>query len=145
MANVMCAVAAETPEGAPKNPPTIARSVGPGNGQVRQASAHRVSSTHLEDALASLIRLAVREELQPLVAALSDLRAQTVDRALLPLPEAANQLGISIRTLRRRIRDGSVPAVRLGSAVRIDMRALRASSSSDVEQRSRNLLDPLAC
>ncbi len=39
-------------------------------------------------------------------------------------PEAAERLGISLRTVRRRIADGSLPSVRLGRAVRVPVAAL---------------------
>jgi len=38
--------------------------------------------------------------------------------------EAAERLGISLRTVRRRIADGSLPSVRIGHAVRIPVTAL---------------------
>lgn len=38
--------------------------------------------------------------------------------------EAASRLGISLRTVRRRIADGSLPSVRIGHAVRIPAAAL---------------------
>ncbi len=38
--------------------------------------------------------------------------------------EAASRLGISLRTVRRRIADGSLPSVRIGRAVRIPVAAL---------------------
>lgn len=38
--------------------------------------------------------------------------------------EAASRLGISLRTVRRRIADGSLPSVRIGRAVRIPAAAL---------------------
>jgi excisionase family DNA binding protein len=40
--------------------------------------------------------------------------------------EAAERLGISLRTVRRRIADGTLPAVRIGAAVRIPASALEA-------------------
>jgi excisionase family DNA binding protein len=40
--------------------------------------------------------------------------------------EAGERLGISLRTVRRRIADGTLPAVRIGGAVRIPASALEA-------------------
>ena len=43
--------------------------------------------------------------------------------------EAAERLGISLRTIRRRIADGSLPSVRIGRAVRIPVTALDLPSA----------------
>jgi excisionase family DNA binding protein len=45
---------------------------------------------------------------------------------LLPLPEAATRLGVSVITLRRRIADGTISAVRIGPS---DRHPLRISES----------------
>ena len=46
------------------------------------------------------------------------------DAAYLTAAEAADRLGISLRTVRRRIADGSLASVRIGGAVRIPVSAL---------------------
>jgi excisionase family DNA binding protein len=46
------------------------------------------------------------------------------DSGYLTAAEAAARLGISLRTARRRIADGSLPSVRIGRAVRIPATAL---------------------
>ncbi len=46
------------------------------------------------------------------------------DADYLTAKEAASRLGISLRTARRRIADGSLPSVRIGRAVRIPAEAL---------------------
>ena len=46
------------------------------------------------------------------------------DAAFLTAAEAADRLGISQRTVRRRIADGSLASVRIGGAVRIPVSAL---------------------
>ncbi len=51
---------------------------------------------------------------------------------LVPPTEAARVLGISISTLRRRIRTGDVPVVRIGRSVRVDLGALRPADSAEV-------------
>lgn len=51
------------------------------------------------------------------------------DPGYLTAGEVAERLGISLRTVRRRIADGSLPAVRIGRAVRIPIDALKAPSS----------------
>lgn len=44
--------------------------------------------------------------------------------------EAADRLGVSLRTVRRRIADGSLPSVKLGGSVRIPEAALNLSTVS---------------
>jgi excisionase family DNA binding protein len=46
------------------------------------------------------------------------------DTTYLTAAEAAVRLGISLRTVRRRIADGSLPSVKLGGAVRVPASAL---------------------
>ncbi|RGE19253.1 helix-turn-helix domain-containing protein [Leucobacter sp. wl10] len=43
---------------------------------------------------------------------------------LVSLAEAAEQFGISVRTLRRRISDGTVRGYRVGRLIRVDMNDL---------------------
>ncbi len=46
------------------------------------------------------------------------------DTTYLTAAQAADRLGISLRTVRRRIADGSLPSVKIGSAVRVPASAL---------------------
>lgn len=60
--------------------------------------------------------------------------------------EAAERLGISLRTVRRRIADGSLPSVRIGRAVRIPVAALdlpvaRPASTAVREAAARHSTD----
>ena len=52
------------------------------------------------------------------------------DTRYLTAAEAAERLGISLRTVRRRIADGSLPSVKLGGAVRIPVSALEPPESA---------------
>lgn len=65
---------------------------------------------------------------------LEDLVERAISKALarapaeskpVPVPEAARLLGVSTRTLRRRIKAHEVPVVRVGRAVRVDLAELR--------------------
>jgi excisionase family DNA binding protein len=51
---------------------------------------------------------------------------------LVPVPEAARLLGVSESTLWRRIKDGTLPVQRIGSAVRVDLSSLRAADAAEV-------------
>lgn len=65
------------------------------------------------------VRAVVRDEIR---AALREMQAQAKP---LPVPDAAAELGVSERTLRRQIKAGEVPVIRIGRAVRVDMAAVR--------------------
>jgi excisionase family DNA binding protein len=58
--------------------------------------------------------------------------------------EAAERLGISLRTVRRRIADGSLPSVRLGRAVRIPVSALDLPVSRPAPSAAREAAAPYA-
>lgn len=58
--------------------------------------------------------------------------------------EAAARLGISLRTMRRRIADGSLPSVRIGRAVRIPAAALDLPAARPAGLASREAVAPHA-
>jgi excisionase family DNA binding protein len=72
------------------------------------------------------IRAIVREEMR---AALREAEARR-ERHPLAVPEAARELGVSTRTLRRHIAAGEIPVVRIGRAVRVDMAAVIPSEAT---------------
>jgi excisionase family DNA binding protein len=43
------------------------------------------------------------------------------------VPEAARELGVSARTLRRKIKSSKVPVIRVGRSVRVDIATVRKS------------------
>lgn len=57
---------------------------------------------------------------------------------LLTLRDAASRVGVSERTLRRRIRDGSLPAVRLGPTERHPLRIVESELEEWVFERPRD-------
>lgn len=75
----------------------------------------------------------VASELQRLGSEVAELRKRLPPR-LLPVPEAAIELGVSEATVRRRIRDGEIAhaVVRVGRSVRVNMDSLRAPSEEQV-------------
>jgi len=56
--------------------------------------------------------------------------------------EAAARLGISLRTVRRRIADGSLPSVRIGRAVRIPVAALELPAARPASAAAREAVAP---
>jgi len=71
------------------------------------------------------------DEIRALCASVESLRAATPPR-LVDVAEACRLTGLSPATVRRRISDGTIPAVRLGRAVRVDLASLRPPAASTV-------------
>jgi excisionase family DNA binding protein len=99
------------------------------------------------------IRAAVAAEVAPLRTEVARLASQVealrraIPPALVAVPEAAKAIGVSEATVRRRIKDGSIPVRRVGRAVRVDLAALRSPDSAEVArlaQAARNVIDPHA-
>ena len=78
----------------------------------------------IDRALADVVRDAVREELLPLLEAIAAVRSSVAGPDLLSLKEAAAKLGVSERTLRRRVKDGSLAVVKVGRIYRVDLNAI---------------------
>lgn len=55
----------------------------------------------------------------------SENRSQATTPQLVSLAEAADRFGISVKTLRRRISDGTIHGYRVGRLIRVDMNELR--------------------
>jgi excisionase family DNA binding protein len=74
-----------------------------------------------------------RDELRRLADEMAALRS-ALPPMLVTVREAAKALGISVSTLRRRVREGSVPVRRIGRGrcVRVDLSALRAPTEAEV-------------
>ncbi|MBP1326406.1 excisionase family DNA binding protein [Leucobacter exalbidus] len=54
-------------------------------------------------------------------------RSEASESALVPLVVAAENLGVSVKTIRRRIADGTVRGYRVGRLIRVDLDELRRS------------------
>lgn len=66
------------------------------------------------------------------------------DTVYLSAADAAVRLGISLRTVRRRIADGSLPSVRIGRAVRIPAAALELPAAAPAGAGAREAAAPYA-
>ena len=94
-----------------------------------------------EDTIAAVLdgRLApLRLELQRLAAEVSDLR-QALPPLLVSVPIAAERLGVSLSTARRRVRDGEWPVRRDGRRVLVDLGTLHAKTNEELSDVSRSL------
>jgi len=88
----------------------------------------------IEETLGALLeaKLApLRGDIGRLAAELEAMR-RTFPPALVPVREAAQALGVSEATIRRRIRDGDMATVRIGRSVRVDLAALRSTDAGEV-------------
>lgn len=57
--------------------------------------------------------------------------------ALASVPDTARVLGVSVSTVRRHIKNGALPVVRVGSAVRVDLTACVGDAEHRVDQLAR--------
>lgn len=79
----------------------------------------------------------------PVLAELREVRAEleALRRALPPqlvsMADAAKHLGLSLATVRRRVRDGTLPSRRIGRNVRVDLSAAHPMTETEVVQLSK--------
>jgi len=77
--------------------------------------------------------LAIPASLEAMAAEIAELRKQiSVLQAVQPLaivtvPEAAERLGVTQRTVRRMLREGRLKSVRVGNRVRVDLGTVKAA------------------
>lgn len=100
----------------------------------------------IEDAIAAAVQAHVSPlvvEIQRLSAQVGELR-RALPARLVTLAEAAEQLGVSLATVRRRVRDGSLVSKKLGRAVRIDLSSSASSPATEVDGRVLDIRTTLA-
>ena len=99
----------------------------------------------LDETLAAIAELpaevrALRREVAELRAEVAAMRASLPARSpLKSATEAARHQGVSISTMRRWIRDGRVPTVRVGRVVRVDTSKLTLRDADDISRIARRL------
>ena len=74
----------------------------------------------VESAIAEAVRLVVREEVAALRAEVEQLRDEYRAEAV-SIEEAAVRLHLSPRSIRRRIKDGTLPHLRVGGVLRVQV------------------------
>ena len=84
----------------------------------------------------------LRAEISVLAAKVEALR-RALPPALVPVPEAAQAIGVSEATVRRRIKDGSIPVRRVGRSVRVDLAALSPPDSAEVARLAHQARHPI--
>jgi len=88
----------------------------------------------IDDAIRAAVVAAVEPlagQIAALTAEVAALRAASPPR-LLSVDEAARALGISARSVWRRVQDGSLASQRIGRSVRVDVRDLHAEAPAAV-------------
>jgi excisionase family DNA binding protein len=73
----------------------------------------------------------VMRELRKLQEEVRELR-QALPAMLVSMEEAAKHLGVNYSTIRRWVKNGSVPSLKIGSTVRVDLRALRPQTGAEI-------------
>lgn len=73
----------------------------------------------------------VRAEMRQIVIALEQLGLRLPPQ-LVDVPTAAKTLGVSVSTVRRRVKDGSRRATRVGSLIKIDLTALHPTPDAAI-------------
>lgn len=100
----------------------------------------------IEDTIAA----AVQSHVSPLLIELRRLAAEieAMRRALPPqlvtMSEAAERLGVSLATVRRRVKDGTLPVKRVGRSPRVDLSSLHPAPADDVAARVVDIRTTLA-
>jgi excisionase family DNA binding protein len=59
---------------------------------------------------------------------------------LVSVHEAAERLGVSVNTVRRRVKSGDIPSTRIGKAVRIDLTKLRPLDDTELQELANRAL-----
>jgi excisionase family DNA binding protein len=98
-----------------------------------RASSRR-TGTDAADALAAASPVTL-EALNQRIEALTTAVERLTPPELVSVAHAARQLGVSARTIRRWVRAGQIPFVKLGNTVRIDLTAVRATPPGQLQRQ----------
>lgn len=96
------------------------------------------------------IAAAVQAQVSPVLVELRRMTAEiealrrALPAQLVTMAEAAKRLGVSLATVRRRVKDGTLPVQRIGRAPRIDLAALGSTAAGDVDARVLDIRTTLA-
>jgi excisionase family DNA binding protein len=89
-----------------------------------RASSRRTRTDDAATAAFAAARPVTLEVLNQRIEALTATVERLTPPTLVSVAQAARQLGVSQKTVRRRIADGKLPSVKVGRAVRVDLRGL---------------------
>jgi excisionase family DNA binding protein len=59
---------------------------------------------------------------------------------LVSVHEAAERLGVSVNTVRRRVKSGEIPCTRIGKVLRLDLSKVRVLDQEEVEEMAQRAM-----
>lgn len=66
--------------------------------------------------------------------------ARQIPPPLVSVHEAAERLGVSVNTVRRRVKTGEIPCTRIGKVLRIDLSKVRVLDQDEVEEMAQRAM-----
>jgi excisionase family DNA binding protein len=83
--------------------------------------------------------ISLQGQVETLTAAVRTL-ARQIPPPLVSVHEAAVRLGVSVNTVRRRVKSGEIPCTRIGKALRIDLSKVRVLDQEEVEEMAQRAM-----
>lgn len=66
--------------------------------------------------------------------------ARQIPAPLVSVHEAAERLGVSVNTVRRRVKSGEIPCTRIGKVLRIDLSKVRVLDQGEVDEMAQRAM-----
>jgi excisionase family DNA binding protein len=123
----------------------LTKSVGQTDHQGESSNLARVgprrSSEEEEEEMSRTGKLVVtlQDQVELLTAAIRSLERH-LPAPLVSVQDAAERLGVSVNTVRRRVKSGDIPCTRIGKAVRIDLTKVRPLDQTEVDEMTERAL-----
>ena len=83
--------------------------------------------------------ITLQGQVETLTAAVRTL-ARQIPAPLVSVHEAAERLGVSVNTVRRRVKSGEIPCTRIGKVLRIDLSKVRVLDEEEVEEMAQRAM-----
>jgi len=83
--------------------------------------------------------LALQDQVGSLTDAVRSLQ-RSLPAPLVSVQDAAARLGVSVNTVRRRVKSGDIPSTRIGKVVRVDLTNLRPLSDDEIRVMAQRAL-----
>lgn len=81
--------------------------------------------------------ISLQDQVETLTVAIRSLQRH-LPAPLVSVHEAADRLGVSVNTVRRRVKSGEIPSTRIGKVVRVDLTNVRALDVREIEKMARD-------
>ena len=109
-----------------------AQRLGPRRGKEQPDEDEEISPT-------GALVISLQGQVETLTAAVRTL-ARQIPAPLVSVHEAAERLGVSVNTIRRRVKSGEIPCTRIGKVVRIDLSKVRVLDEGEVEEMAQRAM-----